>query len=458
MPSAAQLVLHKKILSLGWPLLLSTLTTPLLGLVDTAVMGRMPDSHWLGAVALGTVIFNILFWSFGSLRLSTIGFAAQALGAGDAVEQQASLLRPFFAGLAIGGVLIAVHAPVIDAALWIMGATGLLSDLARDYTTIRIFAAPLTLANYALVGWFLGRGQTQITLAVQLTINLVNIALSLWCVLVWNMGITGVALATVGAEATGFLIAVFAAHRSLRRLAVARDWAVIFCRHRLLALTQVNGDLFIRTACLALAFGFFTTLSTSAGADVLAANTVLLQFVTLAAHILDTAAHVAEILTGQAKGAKNRALFAAAVRQSSLWAGGIAVVLALLFWLGGALALPLLTDLPQVQTLAEQALPWAMLSPLFGVASYQLDGIFTGTTQTTALRNAMLQSVTLYLPAAVILQQLYGNHGLWLAFSGFSLLRAVTLIRYDPRLLTAPHRARVFGTGQGHEAGGQRGD
>ena len=435
--AARRLVPHKQIILLGWPLLITTLTTPLLGLVDTAVMGRMPDAKWLGAVALSTVIFNFLFWSFGSLRMSTVGLSAQALGAGDLVEQKAGLLRPFLAGLGIGGLLIIVQGPLFRTGLWLMGATGALSDLARDYAGVRIFAAPLTLANYALVGWFLGRGQTRVTLVLQVLINLVNIALSLLLVLVWGLGIKGVALATVLAEGAGFLAGVILAARTLftlGTLAAKNDWAAILDSERLRALLQVNGDIFIRSACLTLAFGLFSALSAGLGPNTLAANTVLLQFVTLSAHILDTFAHVAEILAGQAKGARNFALFDAAVRQSSFWAAGTAVLLTLLFWLCGPAFLPVLTNLADVQDAAKAVLHWVVFSPLAGVASYQLDGIFIGTTRTKALRNAMLQSLSLYALLAVGLRYFFGNGGLWLAFTAFFIFRAVTLLRYYPTL------------------------
>ncbi|WP_343562182.1 MATE family efflux transporter [Kiloniella sp. b19] len=432
--SASDLVPHKKVLSLGIPLIITTLTTPLLGLVDTAIMGHLPDAAYLGAVAIGTVVFNFLFWSFGSLRLSTVGFSAQALGAGDQMEQKASLLRPLISGLCIGVALVLLQWPLLTAGLWLMGGTEQVSGFARDYAEIRIWAAPLTLGNYALVGWFLGRGQTRTTLFLQVLINLVNIALSLLFVIELNMTIKGVAFATVLAEGTGFLAGLVMAFQGLRKIRLRTDWAQVLERARLLALAKVNGDIFIRSACLVLSFGLFTKMGASFGEETLAANAVLIQLVYLASYALDAFAHVAEILTGQAKGARDRSLFDAAVRQSSLWAAGTSLVIALAFWFGGSAIISLFTSIPAVQINAETYLIWAAISPLVGVASYQLDGVFTGTTQTSALRNGMVQSAIVYAVSALVLSHFYGNHGLWLAFSGFFALRALTLLRYYPTL------------------------
>jgi len=422
---------HRRVWRLAGPIILSNLSTPLLGAVDTAVMGHLPKASYIGAVAVGTIIFNFIFWGFGFLRMGTTGFAAQAHGAGHSMELRATLLRSVGLAALLGGLLILLQWPIAAVAFWAMDGSQEVESLAATYYYIRIWSAPASLVNYALLGWLLGTQHAGMALVLQLVLNSTNILLDLVFVLGLGWDIEGVAYATLIAEAFAALLGVILVMRVARRH--GGDWnvGVTLRKDRLLALFRVNVDIFIRTLCLVLAFAVFTSQSASEGDIVLAANAILMQLQHFIAYGLDGFAHAAEILAGGAFGARRRREFREAVVVSGTWALIVAAISTVFLLLLGEFFVGLFTDLPEVLAATAVYLPWLVFWPLISVWSYQLDGIFIGATATGPMRNAMVASLAIYLLAIWLLVPAFGNHGLWLALYVLMAARALTLaLRY----------------------------
>lgn len=426
---------HRRVWTLAGPIMLANLTTPLLGAVDTAVVGQLPDAAYIGGVAIGAIVFSFLFWGFGFLRMGTTGFTAQAYGAGDRDELRATLLRPLVLALGLGALLIALQAPIGMLAFELLEASPEVEALAASYYEIRIWSAPATLINYTVLGWLLGTQRVRTALGLQIALNGVNIVLDLAFVIGLGWGVEGVALASVIAETGAAALGIAVVGRILARSGGRWDWARLHRRDRVVALFRVNLDIFLRTLALVFAFGYFTALSAKMGDVTLAANAILLHLQTIMAYGLDGFAHAAEILTGGALGARSRPAFQGAVRAATIWGFGTAVLVALAYAALGPALIGLFTVLPEVRTTAEAFLPWMILSPLVSVWSFLLDGIFIGTTRTAAMRNAMAVSLLAYLGACWLLVPAFGNHGLWLAFTLFMAVRAITLAAVYPRLL-----------------------
>jgi MATE family multidrug resistance protein len=411
--------------------MISNVSTPLLGAVDTAVMGHLPDPAYIGGVAIGAVLFNFLFWGFGFLRMGTTGFTAQAQGAGDHDELRAALVRPLILAVGLGGLVIAVQVPVGLFAFAILDASSAVEALAGDYFAVRIWSAPFALANYALLGWLLGVQRPVAVVALQIGLNGTNIVLDLLFVVGFGWGIEGVALASLIAEAGA---AGFGLWLVRGQLTGPIDRARVFARARRRVLFRVNLDILIRTLCLIAAFAYMTALSAEMGDTVLAANAVLLQFVSFMAYGLDGFAHAVEVLAGHALGARLRGAFRQAVVVSTLWALGAAVLATLVLWLGGGPAIALFTNIADVRDTAAAYMPWIVAAPLVSIWSFQLDGIFIGATRTAEMRNAMIASLGIFLAACWLLVPALGNHGLWLAFTVFMAVRGVSLAVFYPRL------------------------
>ena len=427
---------NRRVLLLAGPIILSNLSTPLLGAVDTAVVGHLPDPTALGGVGVGAVIFSFLFWGFGFLRMGTTGFTAQAFGAGDAVELRATLLRPLLLGLALGAAIVLLQGPIGAVAFRLFHASEAVEAQAAAYFEVRIWAAPATLTNYVLLGWLLGLRRANTALILQIVLNGLNIVLDLLFVVGLGWDIRGVALASVIAEVAAALLGLAIVLRLARARAAAEGevWRRVRQRDGLVALFRVNLDLLVRTLTLIFAFAYFTNQGAQLGDLTLAGNAILLQFQQWIAHGLDGFAHAAEILTGNAKGAGDRRAFRRVVRVCGLWGLGLATVLAALLLAGGEGLIALFTSHREVREAAGAFLPWLVASPLVSVWSFLLDGIFIGTTRSAALRNAMLLSLAIYLPACWLLVPWLGNHGLWLALTLFMAARAATLGCFFPAL------------------------
>lgn len=427
--SSSLRVTHTRVFAIAGPAMLANLTTPLLGIVATAAIGRLGDPHLLGGVALASVAFDCIFWLFGFLRMATVAFTAQALGAGDRVELRAILLRALMLGASIGLVLIALRTPLAAAVFGIMGGSDAVTSAARDYFFVRLWSAPLMLGNYVILGWLVGQARTGIALALQVGINLINMALTAFLVLSAGLGVKGAALATVTAEGLGFIGGLIAIWVLLSgSFSVPRH--ILFDRERLLRMFAVNRDIMIRTAALIAAFLFFTAQGARAGDLTLAANAVLNNFLMIGSFFLDGLANAAEQLCGQSFGGRNRAEFNRAVKLVLGWSTAFGVAVTLLFLVAGEALIDLITTSPEVRIAAREFMWLAALAPACGVLAYVYDGIYIGASWARDMRNLMLVALATYFAAFYLLIP-FGNAGLWTAFLIFLLARGVLqAVRY----------------------------
>ena len=427
---------HRRVWRLAAPIILSNLSVPLLGAVDTAVVGHLPEPYYLGAVAVGALIFTFVYWGFGFLRMGTTGLTAQAWGADRGDEVRATLYRALLIAVALGALIISLQKPIGATAFALLEASSEVEAHGGAYFAIRIWSAPAALANYAVLGWFLGLQNARVPLMLQIFLNGINIVLDLVFVLVLGWQVEGVALATVIAEYSGLALGlVFVLYRLKGAGAGTVTVRQVFDLARFKYLFAVNRDIFIRTLCLIFCFAYFTAQGAKLGDVVLGANAVLMNFLALLSHGLDGFAHAAEALVGGALGARHRQGFRRAVSVSVFWASIAAGLFTITFWLGGNKLIAVLTSVPSVRETAEQYLPWLIVAPLLSVWAYLLDGIFLGTTRTVELRNATIFSTVLYLLAVQLALPAFGNHGLWLALSGLMVLRGASLAVYYPRVV-----------------------
>lgn len=436
--TAAETLTRRAVLRDAWPIILANAAVPMLGLVDTAVMGHFGTTADLGALALGALLFNFVYWSFGFLRMGTTGFVAQAAGAGDEPEVRATLARGMLLATGLGLALLVLQWPLARAYFGLMDGSAAVQSAAAEYFHARIWGAPAALGLYAISGLLIGLGRSRELLTVQLLLNGLNAALDVWFAGGLGLGARGIGLGTAIAEWTTLGVAGAVAWRVLRArhtdAAPFLAWARIVDAARLRKMLATNGDILVRTLCLLFAFAWFAKTGAGFGDAPLAANHLLLQLVAFSAFFLDGFAFVAEARVGVAWGARDRARFGRAVRLTSELAAGAALLLALAILVLGDAAVAVLTSLPDVRALATAFLPWAALYVLLSVAAFQLDGVFIGTTQTRAMRQAGLLSLGVFLLAAWPATALWGNHGLWAAFVLFVVARAVALLPHYRRM------------------------
>ncbi len=407
------------------PMILSNLSVPLLGMVDTGVTGHLDSPAYLGAVAIGASIFGFLYTGMNFLRMGTTGMAAQRFGAGDNDGLRVSLGQGLVVATTIALVLIALQKPIGLLAVDLIGAKAEVREFALTYFWVRIWSAPGTLANFVLIGWFLGLQNARVPLLLFLTINTVNIALDLLFVVVLGMRVEGVALASVIAEYAGLVTGLAFAARALMthegqwplpRLVRLRAYAAFF---------SINTNLFVRTVALMFTFAFVTAQGARLGSLILAANAVLMNLQNLTSFALDGIAHAAEAMVGKAVGERQRTALEQSVRLCLKWSLIFAVLLATAYAIGGRSLVRLLTDLPEVRESAMRFLPWLVVSPLVSVWPFLYDGVYVGATRAREMRNIMLVStVIVFLPAWYLLRG-FGNHGLWLAFMLFMASRGI---------------------------------
>jgi MATE family multidrug resistance protein len=390
--------------------MVANLTTPLIGIVSTTAIGRLGDATLLGGVAMASVLFDCMFWLFAFLRMSTVAFTAQSLGAGETGELRAILVRGFIVAALIGAALIVLQLPLAALLLGAMGGSEGVTRAAKTYFTIRIWSAPLALGNYVVLGWLIGQARAKLALGTQITINLINMAATVLLVLVFDFGIAGSAIAAVIAEAAGLLLGVLIARHLQGQLAVAR--ATLFDRVKLMRMLAVNRDIMIRTASLITAFLFFTAQGARAGDMTLAANAVLNNFLLISAFFLDGLANAAEQLCGRAYGARNRDAFAGAVRLVLIWGFAFAVAVAAAFALFGTSFIDVMSANTEVQRIARDYLPFVVFAPLLGVFAFAYDGVYIGATWARDMRNLMVLSLLIFLAAWFALRT-FGNAGLW---------------------------------------------
>ena len=429
----------------AWPIMLGQASVPLVGVVDTIVIGRTGNTAALAGVALGATVISLVFWSFGFLRMGMTGLTAQADGAGDRREVHALLLRGLMLGGAIGLVLLILSGPIGHAAFALLAGGATVTREASGYVDARFLGAPAELGAFAINGWLLGLGRTRAALAMQIVVNLANAALDVWFVWGMGMGARGVGLGTADAAWIALIVglAICARIAGSGPLALLRETglAQLIDREALRKLFHVNRDLMIRTIALLLLFTWFTNAGARLGAITLAAQQVLMQFVNVAAFVLDAFAFTAESRVGNAVGARSRVEFLRAVRLTAEFALVFGALLALAYWLAGSFAIEGIATDAQVRRAATAFLPFAALVPLLGVPSWMLDGVFIGATRGVALRNAALLTTAIYIALDIALRP-WGAAGVWTALLSAYVLRALTLGTALPALLRsldAPH-------------------
>lgn len=430
-------VTHRKIWSLAGPIILSNISVPLVGAVDTAVVGHLPEPQYIGAVAIGALIFSFLYWGFGFLRMGTTGFVAQAYGAGNWRDLSDTLMRVLLLAIALGLMTIVVGWPLIDFALYLLDSSAAVEGLAADYAHVRIWSAPAVLCVYALTGIFIGMHNVRAAFVLQLVMNISNMLLDLWFVLGLGWGVEGVALASVIAEYLAMIVGFYLLRHQLAIALQRYDRRRLLERKALFKLFQANSNIFIRTLCLLFAFSYFTARGAQQGEVILAANAILLHLQSIMAYGLDGFATAAEALAGSAYGAGKRRLFRRAVILTSIWAAIIALVAGLIYLLLGEAIIGLFTSIDAVSNTAMEFLPWMVVAPIISIWSFQLDGIFIGTSHTREMRNAMIISLLAYLALLQWTIPAWGNHGLFLGLMFFMLIRALSLLFYFPGIEAA---------------------
>jgi MATE family multidrug resistance protein len=432
-PSTQRLdISHYRMLALALPMTLSHVTTPLLGLVDATVIGRLGEAHLLGAVALGAVIFDFVFWSFGSLRMATAGLTAQATGAGNRHEVDVTLARAFLVAAITGLLLILLQWPIAAIAFSMAGASEAVTEALSTYFFIRIWAAPFTLANYVILGSTLGRGRTDLGLFLQVVINVANIVLTMALVLGLDLGIAGAAIGTALAEVLGVGLGILV----LRRLGsnpLAVTWTEVLNRTAMLQTLAMNRDIMIRNVALILAFSIFSAMGARSGDVTLAANAVLYNMFLIGGYFLDGFATAAETLCGQSIGARDERGFRRAINLSLGWSLGFGLAVSALFLFAGGPFIDFVSTNPDVRSYARDYLVFAALTPLMGAAAFAFDGIYTGATWTRSMRDLMLIAFVVYAGILLAAGSL-GNTALWIALLAFLSARGLGQFLLYPRL------------------------
>ena len=438
---------HKHILTIAIPVILSNITTPLVGLADIATIGHatLPDgvnsAAATGAVAFGSMLFSLVFGSFIFFKMGTSGFVAQAKGAGNVPEIAALLLRSLLVAIIIGLLVILLRQPVIDLIFLVSNASADVQVLSSDYYNIRALAAPFTLMNFVILGWLMGQGRAKLGLVVQLILNFSNIALNLLFVLELNMAVEGVAWASFAAEIIAFIISIAIITRLYGSHYFSRPLADILNRSQLLRMFNVNRDILIRSIALTLTFTWFTMQSANMGDVTLASNAILLQIVAVFAYFLDGFATSAEVFIGQSIGAKNSKIFNRALNLSLIWAFAMGLILAALGWFFGSMIIDFMSQDLAIRSQAKAYLFWPLIIVMVGPWCYTMDGVFIGATRGADMRNMMLISFVTYLASWYILVFFWGNHGQWMAFLVMYFVRGFSLQTRMPNL-----RRHVFNT------------
>jgi MATE family multidrug resistance protein len=428
---------NRAIWRIAAPMVLSSATTPLLGLVDTAVVGHLPDPQYLAAVGTGSTIFSVLFMGLNFLRMGTTGVTAQAFGTADGSAVRDSLGQALLIALVLATVILSLQGPIISIALALLAPTSSVAGYTDQYFRIRVLSAPWALANFVLAGWLLGMQNARGPLAMSLVANLTNLVLDILFVTKLGLAVRGVALASVIAEMTGSITGLAFVRIALLDMPGPFRLPRLLEVHRYKRLFAVNADLWLRTLSLMFVFGFVTAQGARAGDVILAANSLLMNFQFLLSYVLDGIANAAEALVGKAIGMRDRAGMLLAVHKTLAWSLGLAAVFSVLYLVGGRYMIGLLTSIDTVRRYAGAYLPWLVLSPLVSVWSFLYDGVYVGATRSREMRIVMMSSAFfVFLPVWYVAQPL-GNHGLWLAFMAFMAARGLGMWWWFGRLVTS---------------------
>jgi multidrug resistance protein, MATE family len=439
MASTLPPVNHITVLKIAVPIMLSNVTEPMIGVVNTAVVGQLPNPALIGGVAVGGMIFAFLFWGFGFLRLSTSGLSAQATGAGDNTSLGVIIGRSLLIGLGVGAVLLAISPWLGPLAIKLMGGSIEVQSAAMEYFSWRIFSAPAALANFAILGWLIGQSRATTAFIVQIVLNLTNMAASMLLVLHYNWQIAGVGCAALVAEYVGLAVGlVFVIYR-FTELKQRINWPALFNAEAFRTLIATNTDIMIRTLCLLFAFSWFIARGARNGDTVIAANAVLMNFFEVAAYSLDGFAYAAEAMVGQSIGARDQARYSKSIKLSGQWAMAYGALASLVIWFAGPQLIDMMTVNEAVRETARHYLLLAAATPLLGAACFLYDGIFTGALATREMRNMMIVSLAIYLASSFVLEHYFANAGLWIALNIFLAVRSVSFASRLPAI-----KAKVF--------------
>ena len=436
---ASGTITHRRVLHIALPIVISNATVPILGAVDTGVVGQLGQAAPIGAVGLGAIVLSAFYWVFGFLRMGTVGLTAQAAGHNDHAEVAALLSRGLLIAAIAGLAVMVLQWPLFWLAFQASPASPEVESLARQYMAIRVWSAPAAIAMYAITGWLIAQERTRAVLIIQLWMNGLNIGLDLWFVLGLGWGVQGVAIATFIAEWSGaarglwFCRAVFLGP-------LWRAWGQVFDRARWGHLVRVNSDILMRSLLLEAMFISFLFMGSSMGDVTLAANHVLMQFLLITAYGLDGFAFAAEALVGKAMGAGQRFVLRRAAVLASFWAVLVSALLTLIYALAGPAIIDLMAKAPDVQMQARVFLPYIVAVPLVSVAAFMFDGIFVGATRTRDMRNMMALSFGVFVLCVLTLVPMLGNHGLWVSLLVSFVVRAATLWWKYPALEAAAVR------------------
>lgn len=426
--------IHRRVWRMAGPIILSNVSVPLLGAVDTAVVGHLPEAYYIGAVGIGAMIFNFIYFGFNCLRMGTTAPTAQAAGAEDWSEVRGMLGRALLLASTVGICLLLLQSVIVGFAFGIIEASAEVEDLGSRYFLIRVWAVPAALSTYVVIGWLYGLEDARIPLVLQITANLINIVLDLLFVFVFDWGVEGVAAASVIAEYSGLLLGFYFVRRRLKAMPTGAGAPRILDFEKIRRILTLNGFIFFRTLCVVTGTAIFMAQAARLGDLPLAANQVLYNFLQFTAFGLDGLAHAAEALIGQAIGRRSRAAFSQAVRAVLLWSGIVAGLNVLIYWIAGAGIVALITNIPEVRAETALYLPWAIAMPAVAVWAYAYDGIFLGATRADIMLVSMLVSFAVYLTVLFLLLPGMDNHALWLALMVFLGSRGLTLLLFYPRL------------------------
>lgn len=426
-------ITNKRVLTIAIPIVLSNITVPILGAVDTAVVGQLGKAAPVAAVGVGAIIITSFYWLFGFLRMGTTGLVAQAVGSKDESEVRAYLLRALILGLLAGLFIFLLRTPLIELGLWISPASSDVEELAQKYISIRVWSAPAAIGLYGIVGWLIALERTKSVLFLQFFMNGVNVLLDIWFVLVLNWGVQGVAIATVIAEVSALILGLLICYDRFKD----KSWPtlrIVFSIARLKNMLSINLDILLRSIILEVIFVSFLLYGGKFGDVKLAANQVLLQFLHIAAHGLDGFALAAETLVGQAFGKKDRSILRKSIIVSSKLAFLLSCIMAISFLLFGSSLIDLMTTAENVRLEAKSYIIFITLVPILGVSAYMLDGIFIGATKTKDMRNMMFITLIFYVIALLLLVPYFQNTGLWSALLISFIVRGATLAFRYPSL------------------------
>lgn len=417
--------MNNRILRLAIPNIITNITVPLLGIVDLAIVGHLGDETYIGAIAIGTMIFNFIYWNFGFLRMGTSGFTAQAYGAKKFKEAILVLERACIIALFISLTIIVLQYPIGKFSLWIIDSSTEMENLAYQYFKIRIWAAPATLGLYAFKGWFIGMQNANTPMILAIFINIINIIASFILAITFDMGIAGVAWGTLIAQWAGLFLSLIVWWKYYRKLFIYIDLKAGFHWKELSYFFKINSDIFLRSLCLVAVFSFLPIAGAKMGDEILAINTLLLQYFTIFSYIMDGFAYAGEALTGKYIGAQDRISLHKTIRGLFRWGFVLSILFTAIYAFGGNVLLHIFTDNVDIINASSQFYVWVLLVPLTGFGAFLWDGIFIGATASKDMRNCMFIATTCFFVIYYSCVNIMGNNALWLALIVFLFLRGV---------------------------------